>query len=81
MWMISFGCILYHYYYYLFYSSLIPYETFQARLQDEDLKQEYFRVLKSIVVRQLLCEYVNKDISDIIVFYHDNMLPVNHDKV
>ena len=73
LWVIGFANICYRYYYHLLYVTLIPYFTFAERFDYKHVKNEYFRVLTSITVRQILDEYFNRDVSNIILLYHDNM--------
>ena len=68
----SFTRMCYRYYYNVFYTTLIPHRGFGLYNDFEDVRQEYFRGLKSIAVRKVLNEYFNRDVSNIILFYHDN---------
>ena len=73
----SFTRMCYRYYYYVFYTTLIPHKGFDRYNALEHVKQEYFHGLKSIAVRKVLNEYFNRDVSNIILFYHDYIYQVD----
>ena len=74
LWLTSFRTIGNRYYYYIFYTSIIPYYKFDKTFEYERIKQEYFRTLKSFAVKKVLEQFFDRDVSNIIVCYYDNMV-------
>ena len=64
---------IYQFYWYKYYTTLVPYTGNLIYVNYKVLNEQYLRVLTSYVIKKILSEYFDRDVCSLIAFYHDNM--------
>ena len=73
LWIAALIDFIYQFYCYAHYTMFVPYTKDSVYMSVYQLRKEYFRVLTSHMIRNILSEYFHRDLCSLIVFYHDNI--------